>query len=143
MIVNLTPHPMHIFPAGTPARIEPGTVTPRHVIAPPPWHQPVRLGHRVTTTATMNVDGIVVDDVAFGADTAHTDWLPAPRDGVWYLVSLPVALAATHRTDLLVVHEPVRDTDGRALGCRKLARPVRALRAVPAAADLVAAIAGR
>ncbi len=123
MIVNLTPHDMHIFPAGTPDRIEPGTVTPTHII--PPWHQTVRLGHRVTATMTMTVDGIVVDDVAFGADTSQPDWLPAPHDGTWYLVSLPVGLAAAHRTDLLVVHEPVRDMNGRTLGCRKLARPVR------------------
>jgi hypothetical protein len=40
-------------------------------------------------------------------------------------VSLPVGLAATRRGDLLVVHEPVRDRHGNALGCRKLARPVR------------------
>lgn len=125
MIVNLTPHDMHIFAAGTPDRIEPGTVTPTHIIPPSPRHRPVLLGHRVIDAMTMTVDGIVVDDVAFGADTGQADWLPEPSPGVGYLVSLPVGLAATHRSDLLVVHEPVRDHQGHALGCRKLARPVR------------------
>jgi len=87
---------------------------------------------------TMTVDGIVVDDVAFGADTGQADWLPEPQDGVWYLVSLPVGLAATHRTDLLVVHEPVRAMSGSALGCRKLARPAR-VQAATATALAVAA----
>jgi hypothetical protein len=143
MIVNLTPHPMHFYPAGTPDRIEPGTVAPTYTIPPAPWHPPVRLGHRVVNARTMTVDGICVDDVAFGAEGAQADWLPEPTDGVWYLVSLPVGLAATHRTDLLVVHEPVRDTEGHALGCRKLARPVRDSSAVPAAGDHVAATARR
>ena len=137
MIVNLTPHAMHFFPAGTPDRIEPGTVTPTHIIPPSPCHEAVRLGHRVTAAMTMTVDGIVVDDVAFGADTGQADWLPEPQDGVWYLVSLPVGLAATHRTDLLVVHEPVRAMSGSALGCRKLARPAR----VQAATALALAVA--
>ena len=125
MIVNLTPHTMHIFPAGTPDQIEPGAVTPTHIIPPTPCHEAVRLGHHVTAQATLDVDGIVVDDVVFGAGTAHADWLPDPAHGIWYLVSLPVGLAATGRSDLLVVHEPVRDPGGHALGCRKLARPAR------------------
>ena len=135
-LVNLPPHDIHIFPAGTPDLIEPGTITPTHTIAPAP--HTVRLGHRVIDSHATSVDGIVVDDVAFGAEGAPADWLPEPRDGVWYLVSLPVGLAATHRVDLLVVHEPVRDPRGNALGCRRLARPYRATPptgGLPAGAD--------
>jgi len=126
VLANLTLRATHIFPAGTPDRIEPGTVTPTHVIPPSPHHQPVRLGHQVAAPAALNLDGIVVDDLEFGADTDRVDWLPEPAEGTWYIVSLPVGLAATHRTDLLVVHEPVRDLNGNTLGCRKLARPVHA-----------------
>jgi hypothetical protein len=144
MIANLALHDMHIFPAGTPDRIEPGTVAPTHIIPPSPWHQPVRLGHRVTAAATLDVGGICVDDVAFGADTGQAVWLPEPGEGVWYLVSLPVGLAASHRSDLLVVHEPVRDHHGHALGCRKLARPVRTQPvSVGAGRPMLAAATGR
>jgi hypothetical protein len=50
--------------------------------------------------------------------------LPPPQRGVWLLVSRPVAMVSSHRADLLVPHLPVRDMDGRTLGCRQLARPV-------------------
>ncbi len=122
MLINLTPHPMHIFPPATPDRIERGSVAPSHVV--PPSSHTARLGHRVVGTAPP-VDGICVEDLVFGADSHRADWLPVAAEDVWYIVSLPVGLAATDRTDLLVVHEPVRDLDGSAIGCRKLGRPVR------------------
>jgi hypothetical protein len=68
---------------------------------------------------------IPVERVAFGPQAGQVSPLPEPRDGTWYVVSLVVGLAASHRDDLLVVHEYVRDLDGCVIGSRKLARPQR------------------
>lgn len=45
--------------------------------------------------------------------------LPPPVPGTWYLVSLPVALAA-RRADLLVLDDVIRDEDGLVIACRAL-----------------------
>jgi hypothetical protein len=124
MLVNLTPHPLHIYPSDTPDRVEPGSVTPLRVIAPSADHHPARLGHRIVGPENIDV-GVPVDRVAFGPDTGQVSSLPEPRSGTWYVVSLVVGLAATHRDDLLVPHEYVRDLDGAVIGSRKLASPHR------------------
>jgi hypothetical protein len=125
MIVNLTPHPMHIYPADTPERIAPGSVSPIRVIAPSTQYPPARLGQRVIGEDGSIEDGITVDLVAFGPSNGQVT-LPEPREGIWYLVALVVGLAAAHRADLLVPHEYVRDLDGCIIGSRKLARPATA-----------------
>lgn len=121
MIVNLTPHPMHIFPMDCPDRIVPGSVEPLWTL-PACDGRPARLGETVVSPARfLDADfAAPVVDVVFG--TAET--LPPPVDGVWFLTSRPVAMASRDRTDLLVPHLPVRDLDGSTLGCRALARPV-------------------
>ncbi len=48
---------------------------------------------------------------------------PRKLPGVWYLVSLPCALAHP-RGDFLVPYLEVRDDSGRIIGCRLLGRPV-------------------
>ncbi|MFF5265481.1 hypothetical protein ACFY4C_41945 [Actinomadura viridis] len=48
--------------------------------------------------------------------------LPAPRVGVLYVVSRPVAETASWRDDLVYPDEVIRDADGHPLGCRALAR---------------------
>jgi len=121
MIVNLSPHPLHIYPADTADRIEPGSV---RVIPPSDEHPPARLGHIVVGTGIIH-DGVLIEDLAFGADTGQVNWLPEPVPGTWYVVSLVVGLAARRRTDLLVPHEYVRDLDGAIIGSRKPGRPVR------------------
>jgi hypothetical protein len=126
MIINLTPHAMHIYPPGTPDEIEPGTVQPVHIIEPSANLGPARLGHAVAIT-DEDVDpdtGIRVDLVVFGAERGPIG-LPPVVDGTCYLVSLVVGLAAVGRHDLLVPHEYVRDLGGRIIGSRKLARPYR------------------
>jgi hypothetical protein len=42
----------------------------------------------------------------------------------WFVVSLPLALIAKDRGDLLVPWRQVRDPSGTVIGCRILARPV-------------------
>jgi hypothetical protein len=49
--------------------------------------------------------------------------LPEQRDGFWYIVSLPCALA-NGRKDLLFPFDEVRDENGRIIGCRSLGRRV-------------------
>jgi hypothetical protein len=120
-IVNLTPHPMHLFGPSTPDRIEPGTVPATQVIPPSQDPPAARLGHTVFGAEDLGI-GVTVERVAFGPDNGQPS-LPEPVEGIWYLVSLVVGLAATGRSDLLVPHEYVRDLDGAVVGCRKLARP--------------------
>ena len=122
MIINLTPHPLHLFPADTPDRIGAGSVAPWRVLEPSPHSRPARLGQRLIQVDTP-IDGIPVERLAFGAETAAVTELPPPGDDLWYVVSLVVGIAARHRSDLLVLHEYVRDLDGRVIGARKLARP--------------------
>jgi hypothetical protein len=120
-IVNLTPHPMHLFAPSTPDRIEPDTLPAAQVI-PPSQNQPApRLGHTVLGAEDLGI-AVAIERVAFGPDNGQPA-LPEPVEGTWYLVSLVVGLAATGRSDLLVPHEYVRDLNGSVIGCRKLARP--------------------
>lgn len=50
--------------------------------------------------------------------------LPDPEEGVWLIVSLATANAARvagrDTSDLLLTAEPVRDNEGRIIGCRSL-----------------------
>jgi hypothetical protein len=123
-IVNLTPHPVQIFPSDTPDRIAPGSVTPLRVITPSTQHQPVRLGQHVVGPDDLDLD-VPVERVAFGAAHNGIPPLPPPVAGTDYLVSLVVGLAGHNRDDLLVCHDTVRDLDGSIIGARKLARPHR------------------
>jgi hypothetical protein len=138
MYVNLTPHPLHLYPSDTPDRIAPGSVAPTRTIPPSPAHPPTRLGHTVVGTGFC-LDGVVVEDVAFGAEAGHTTTLPEPAAGTWFIVSLVVGIAARDRDDLLVPHAYVRDLSGSVIGSRKLARPSRSLAAGTIGRDLGAA----
>lgn len=131
MIVNLTPHPLHIYPPDTPDRIAAGSVTPLRALPPSAQYQPARLGHQVIGAEHID-DAIPVVLVAFGPGDGRVSDLPQPRPNTWYVVSLVVGLAAAHRADLLVVHEYVRDLDGHVIGSRMLARPAAVTDAAPA-----------
>lgn len=123
MIVNLTPHPITVYPADTPDRIEPGAATPIRVIPTSDDHPPARLGQHTVPNTVVEVDGITVERVEFGTDPGCASTLPESVEDTWYLVALVVALAAPDRPDLLVVHDYVRDMEGSIIGCRKLASP--------------------
>jgi hypothetical protein len=109
VIVNLTPHPLHIYPPDTPDRITVGSVTPLRILPPSAQHPPARLGHQVI--GEQRIDDIPVVLVAFGPRDARVNDLPEARPDTWYVVSLVVGLAAADRDDLLVLHEYVRDLD--------------------------------
>mgnify|MGYP003092115823 FL=1 len=57
----------------------------------------------------------------FGA----TEDLPAPEDGIYYIVSVITANAAKAEgrttSDLVITADPVRDDSGRIIGCKRFA----------------------
>lgn len=117
MILNLTPHPIRLYNDDRPDGLddlEPGL---RLVIEAEATA--ARLG--MIPLITEYRDGIPVELVEYG----HAEGIPRPRDGVSYVVSLPVALAlAPRRNDLLVPYREVRNASGTVIGCRQLAQPV-------------------
>lgn len=117
MLVNLTPHPLHIYPRDTPDRIERGSVEPGMVI--PPSDIVARIGQVELGTVYLNGCDLPVEYVEYH----HVVGLPDPQPDTWYVVSLALALAHD-RADLLVIYREVRDMDGATIGCRQLARPV-------------------
>ena len=119
MIVNLTPHPIHVFPADCPDRIEPGSWAPALVI-PPHDGVPARVGEIELGPGPEAEPSIPIVNIAFGSGNA----LPVPTAGVWLFVSRPIAMVNPDRRDLLVPFHEVRNLDGSVIGCRALARPV-------------------
>jgi hypothetical protein len=108
---NLTGHPVVIHLPGAVLRIEPSGTVARCV-------QDVVAGPE---PATVLVNGVPVPVVIDGL-TARVAGLPPARDGILLIVSRLVALAAPGRRDLVFPHGPVRDGDGRTMGCRALAQ---------------------
>lgn len=138
MIVNLTPHPLRIYPNDCPDRIEEGSVEPLFTVAPTgkvARIEETTLGTWFTdafdyegTTPEQSLTSIAVEGVEYG----HVSGLPwcdvaAFNSGevarTYYVVPLVVALAVPGRPDLLVVYRDVRSMTGTVLGCRQLARP--------------------
>ncbi len=106
-IKNLTPHTVTILQ-------EDGTVFkqfPSSGIARATQSQ-VYAGH---------LDGIELVRTSFGAPIG----LPDPQMDTYYIVSLATANAAKavgrRVDDLLLTSDPVRDSEGRIIGCRRLA----------------------
>jgi hypothetical protein len=127
MIINLTPHAIDIYPAGTPDVIDPGFSHLPTVTLPPSGNVarireqrlPDVTGVYGAEALTMaGLEGIL--DVAFG----HVINLPDAKPATWYVVSLACALAVPRRHDLLVPYEQLRNDVGTVVGCRRLARPV-------------------
>lgn len=67
------------------------------------------------------LNGIELVSMKFGT----TENLPAPVGGVYYIVSVITANAAKAEgrstDDLVITADPVRDADGRIIGCKKFA----------------------
>lgn len=100
-IVNMTPHDVAIIDADS----------DKEAHRYPRSGDILRLETRVTGATP---DGFVA--VSFG----HLSEDPPMREGVFYIVSLPTALAVRRR-DFLVPFDEVRDDAGRIIGCRRLA----------------------
>lgn len=117
MILNLTPHPIHIYAADRPDGHDDPDWGLLHIIAPE--HIPARL--EMEASRRRYIDGIPIETVMYGA----TEDLPPITRGVSHIVSLPVALALVHeRHDLLVPYREVRNATGTVIGCRQLAQPI-------------------
>jgi hypothetical protein len=127
VLVNLTPHPIRIYPADCPDRIEPGTVEPLGSIPVSPDYPTARIGE--IPLGTQVIDGFPVEYTSHGG-LVH----PLPEQDehdphqTWYIVPLIVALSQGYindtRSDLLVPYREVRNLDDTVIGCRQLARPV-------------------
>jgi hypothetical protein len=98
-IVNATPQSLRIYD-------ETGTVI---VLELP--HNPIdptaSAGERAVRLSDAEVSGVRIP--VHGTTYGQVSGLPEPQDGVFYVVALPVALAAPDRNDLLVWGPAVRD----------------------------------
>lgn len=108
-IINLTPHTINIYAGDVLECIR--TIEPSGV---------ARADYTQETLG--NLDGIPIVRNEYGLPTN----LPAPQEGVYYIVSKLVADAARNNgratDDLLLTGELVRDNDNRVIGCRVLCK---------------------
>ena len=103
IIINLTPHTINatrrdgsvraIAPSGSVARCSQSSVE------------------------VGEVEGIPLYRTTFGEVTG----LPAPEEGVLYIVSALVRMAVPHRADVVSPGELLRGPDGQPVGCKGLA----------------------
>lgn len=112
-LVNLTPHAVVIVNANDNVV---ATIAPSGGVA--------RARQTDRNVGEVMVDGFAVPLVksVFG----EVEDLPAPTEGVAFIVSfITVTAARAHgrpTSDLLTTSGPVRDAEGRIIGCRALAR---------------------
>lgn len=135
MIVNLTPHPIVIYPNDCPDRIDPEQVEALFIVGPSP-DRPARLVENTLGTwftDAFDMTGTTPADSLYsiaveGVEYTYVQNLPLPDKfsphRTFYLVSLVVALAQSKfRDDLLVPYREVRNMSGTVIGCRQLAHP--------------------
>jgi hypothetical protein len=106
-IRNLTPHTVNVI-------AEDGTIK-----ATFPSEGSARADQIETRVGEL--DGIELVSMKFGA----TENLPAPAEGVYYIVSVITANAAKEEgrstDDIVITADPVRDDSGRIIGCKRFA----------------------
>jgi hypothetical protein len=113
-IINLTPHDVVVGdttypPSGDIARVREKWVSTRD-----------RPGDPGTGYAEVTYSDPVI--VREGKD--HGMWASPELADTKYIVSNIVALMCRDREDLLIPGKPVRDAEGKVIGCECLARPV-------------------
>jgi NAD(P)H-dependent flavin oxidoreductase YrpB (nitropropane dioxygenase family) len=110
-VINLTPHEVKLMDDDG------------NVVASLPSEGVARARQTDEVVGEVEIEGFTVPVVktTFG----EPEDLPEPTEGVVYVVSVVTANAARAigRTtdDLLITSGPVRDADGRIIGCRQLA----------------------
>lgn len=105
MIVNLTPHPIHIM-------LESGdTIT----VMP----EPVSARCTETLVRVSEIDGIPLARVEYGEVSGLPQYVPGLN--VIYVVSLLVKQACQGRLDLASPADMVRDGEGKIIACKCLA----------------------
>lgn len=105
MFVNLTPHAINFCDSEGKTVL---TVNPSGSLA--------RVSCKSMTIG--EVDGIPVTTNSYG----EVEGLPAPEEGVIYLVSSLVASRVPERDDVFIPNDSVRDSQGRIVGCKSLGR---------------------
>lgn len=110
ILINLTPHPVALMDSDGNVRttIESLGVVPRCQ----------QTDRKVGELELDGVGSIDIVETEFG----EISDLPEPVEGVFLVVSAIVAQAARGRHDLLVPSGPVRDSEGRVVGCMRFAR---------------------
>lgn len=104
VIVNLTPHEIHLYRGNELVETVKSSGIARVA---------------VRSEKVGEIDGFPISKNFYGEITG----LPDPLPGVYYVVSALVAQAAAgKRTDLLVVNDTVRDEKGQIGGCRGFAQ---------------------
>lgn len=138
MFLNLTPHPIRLYPPETPDRVDPDTVKPVLEIQPCPAYKPARIGEITLGTQYYPADDtepsltlLPVENVEYASHGGLVNPLPKQDEHsphrTWYIVPLVVALQQTyvhHRSDVVCPYMEVRNLEGTVIGCRLLARPV-------------------
>lgn len=104
-IINLTPHTISVFAGADVVRTYPASGK-------------VARAQSTYVRSDATVDGVPLVHVTFGEPID----LPEYAEGTYYIVSLITAQAAQAAgrctNDLLITAEPVRDADGRIIGCQ-------------------------
>ena len=111
-ILNLTPHSVNLLDAeGNPLT----TFEPTGSIA--------RARQTDNKVSEIEIDGTTVDVVE--SSYGEPEDLPGPVEDTFYVVSILTAQAAKAHgrdtADLLVTSDPVRNDEGRIIGCRRFA----------------------
>ena len=104
--INLTPHAITIIVDGGENIIVPASGTIARCA--------------MENTVVGNINGIDVVETVYG----DIEGLPAPQEGVAYLVSglIMSALAGSGRVDVFKPESFVRNEEGNIIGCRQLTR---------------------
>ena len=104
-IINCTPHSLVFLNVDNEVirTIEPSGIIPR-----------------VSSTSSIvgEIDGLPEEETSFG----EVENLPDPEENTIYVVSTLVAQACPGRSDLRTPGQQVRDSAGRVIGCRSLAK---------------------
>ncbi|MEU5524511.1 hypothetical protein ABZ759_28600 [Streptomyces sp. NPDC047860] len=109
-LVNLTPH--HIRVLGDNDTL---------LCALPPTHTPARCHETTQPAGELRLGSEKKALPLVRLRLGDVTGLPEPSAGTWHIVSRLVADALPQRTDLLVPHDVVRDSEGQITGCRALA----------------------
>lgn len=110
-LINLTPHLITVV-------IKREAITEEHQFVASGRIARVATVREVIETVDSGGYLIPVTRVRFAA----VEGLPETVPGVGYIVSSIVAQAVPERTDVFVPDDLIRDTEGRVVGCRSLAR---------------------
>lgn len=107
-IVNLTPHAVNIVDSNDSVAI---TIPASGNVA--------RCSQTISVIGSLTLNSVVIPISA--SSYGEVVDLPAPQDGVYYIVSRLVMSACPARQDLLVPNDLVRNDAGQVIGCRSLA----------------------